>query len=364
MQSADEMVDLSILSAMVITLVLEAVAQFIRKWILSKLEDSQKLTTDYDRLLKMYEADWLTVDKGESKLVFPIVMEQNLRECQISIDDSKKEYILPPLIEERFGELLRAHEMSDIYNQENVRVNEWKIQDNIFKISTSRTTYYNSLVTNRAMDYRWENGGSVRELLEPGPFLHELKESKLSNHLGFNGFIKSQDGFILFVKRDKKLSIGKSTYGCSVSASLKLKHSLTRERILTEESMYDGICHEIYDELKIPLKHLVETDGRKIHMIAAYRDVIEGGKPQLLFYAESDWDRKKIGENFKSELRKKKRDRSWHFIDGTKLLWIPEKELTGLDIYIDKMKYRRKTYHVVPGVAASIIIFLEGNNKI
>ena len=75
--------------------------------------------------------------------------------------------------------------------------------DNTFKFVTGRTTYYNSLVTNRAMDYSLTDGISVRELLECGPMVHSLKNSSLSNHLGFNGFVESSDGSIMLVYRKK-----------------------------------------------------------------------------------------------------------------------------------------------------------------
>lgn len=65
---------------------------------------------------------------------------------------------------------------------------------NTFTITTGRTNYYKSLVTNRAIDYALAEGISVRELLECGPFIHSLKTSSLSNHLGFNGFAESADG--------------------------------------------------------------------------------------------------------------------------------------------------------------------------
>ena len=62
---------------------------------------------------------------------------------------------------------------------------------------------------------------------------------------------------------------------------MKVKYCYDDERHLTTEGIYNAIKEEIYDELKIHLDdsiHLTET------IFAFYRDLVEGGKPQFLFY--------------------------------------------------------------------------------
>lgn len=46
-----------------------------------------------------------------------------------------------------------------------------------------------------------KNEMTVRDILQYGPFIPELGESQLSNHLGFNGFIVTSDDMVPLVKR-------------------------------------------------------------------------------------------------------------------------------------------------------------------
>lgn len=50
-----------------------------------------------------------------------------------------------------YDELISSHTHSFVYNQLNIRVDSWKTKNDIFEINTSRTIYFNTLVTNRAV---------------------------------------------------------------------------------------------------------------------------------------------------------------------------------------------------------------------
>ena len=69
------------------------------------------------------------------------------------------------------------------------------------------------MVTNRVMDFRMKNEMAVRDILQYGPFVPDISESVLSNHLGFNGFIITSDNKLPLVKRSNDMSIAKGTYG-------------------------------------------------------------------------------------------------------------------------------------------------------
>ena len=137
------------------------------------------------------------------------------------------------------------------------------------------------------MDFPLKNGLSVRDLLELGPFLNDLSASELSNHIGYNGFIISKDGYIPFVKRKNNLSIGKNKFGASINASLKSVKALDPStKIFTIEGFVNAILFEIGSELKLSTDALESFSIQK-NLIAAYRDLVEGGKPQILFYLKN-----------------------------------------------------------------------------
>lgn len=369
-------IDWTMFTSIVFALVLNSFSKILKKILMNRLEDSAKLTRDYEKLTSKYEKNKINMivynnafasqdnlrklrRNQELQICIPVICECKLKDYTIDIKDLASRYKLPDIVQEHFDELITAHSTSKVYNQLNIRVDDWKYENKKFIIKTSRTTYFDSLVTNRAMDFRWSNGLTIREQFEFGPYINTLKESCLSNHLGFNGFVKSSDNYIMFVKRGKKISIGKGTYGNSVNASLKTKYALNNDGEFTKSGLINGILHEINDELKIPKSALEEFSINK-HLIAAYRDILEGGKPQLLFFIHSHWNKKKIEENFFIEKKKvKKRSKLELLEDGDKFLWIPLKEIKQMCIMPDMIIHQGKSYQMMPSATASIVMLIE-----
>lgn len=363
--------DITFFSSLVCAMVLEIVAQLLSNILLNSLEDSVKLTTNYDFLVGKYKKKFFTYENGKTdsenlkkmekkEYTFPIEYVCSLKGCKIKIDDKPdKKYELPELVSERFDEIFAAHKTSTIYNQLNVRADSWELEGDVFTMHTSRTTYFDSMVTNRAMDFKWNNGMSVREVFAYGPIFPELQDSKLSNHLGFNGFVESSDGYIAFIKRGKNLSIAKGTYADSVGASLKTKYALNTEWKFDEEGLRNSMLKEIDDELKVRESEL-EAFALDTNLIAAYRDVVEGGKPQLLFYARAKVDRETIEKHFEERRKKKKTDKYLKVLeDGSKFLWIKREELETLGITPEMMVYQGKMYKMVPSASAPIAMLIQ-----
>ena len=118
-------------------------------------------------------------------------------------------YEPPAFIREHEEELHHAHDGSFVYNNLNIRVDSWEEKENTFVTGTRPDEIFLLSPTDRAMDYRLKNGRTVRDELYDGPFPKDLSESELSNHLGFNGFLISSDGYVPLVKRRKDVSGGK-----------------------------------------------------------------------------------------------------------------------------------------------------------
>lgn len=285
---------------------------------------------------------------------------------QMEIEDSQEMYELPEDIKEHFEELFQIHGSSNVYNQLNIRVKDWEMLQDKFVMRTSRTTYFNSMVTNRSMDVKWNNGLTTRDVYEYGPFLPKLEEEVLSNHLGFNGFVESKDGYIPFVKRNRRVSIGKATYGDSIGASLKTKYALNESREFTLEGLRNGMIKEIEDQFKVSEEQL-EDFSLNGNLISAYRDMVEGGKPQLLFWAKSKLTYKEIETQFKDKLKEKKKiqkSRKWdvqlqELEDGKAFLWIPKSELRNMVIMLDRIVYAGKSYVMIPSAIASVVMLIE-----
>lgn len=381
-KNAEEVFDITVFTTLLLEALLVMSVRYIRIVILNSIEDPNKLTIDYQGLVEFYasEKNFMETDSLSDGERIPVMQVAWLYDKEIEIHDHpEKEYKLPGIIEKYYLELLAAHETSKIYNRIMIRVDDWNIEktEGKFLIYSGRTTYYNSLVTNRVMDYEIRKGISVRNLLECGPMIKPIRYSLLSNHLGFNGFVESEDGEIMLVFRSKYVSIGKKTYGNSVEASLKYKYALNEENYFTCEGLERGITMEIEDELGIHKDELQQDNGGNlgaIHLIAAYRDAVEGGKPQLLFYAKATIGKTALEERFynnvgKSKVTWKSNKESNEKImktDGNKLYWISREKILDYRIYADRIEYNETKLPMVPSAAASLAMlrsYFAGTRK-
>lgn len=391
----DGIVDLTIFFAIVATMLLQIVARFAKSRIVNWAEDDVKLDTNYEKLAKRYpkitysdggESDPLIVcENGDSSVQslstlrehrgddqkewprfrIPVVLDCELSgETKFYIEDSSDRFELPNEIREHYAELLGAHETSNVYNQLNVRVNSWAMEAGAFRMRTSRTTYFDSLVTNRAMDFVWTTGTTTRNQFQYGPFVPALRASSpLSNHLGFNGFVVSSDNCVPFIKRSKTVSIGKCTYGTSIGASLKTKYALNSQREFCAEGLKNAIIQEIKDELKIEPENL-EDFSVEINIIAAYRDLVEGGKPQLLFYVRSRLSNNDIERSFMTAIGGGKAKKRWdveaqELEDGAEMVWVSLDDIEKGAYCEDIAVFGDSVLHMMPSAVASVDLFRQ-----
>ena len=182
---------------------------------------------------------------------------------------------------------------------------------------------------------------------------YSLMDSLLSNHLGFNGWVESADGWFPMVMRGKSVSVGKNTLGNSVNASLKTAYALEEELVLDTEGIERAMIFEIRDELKISPEDLDE--GPEI--IAAYRDLVEGGKPQLLFHINCRLTKDEIDRNFRANVMPK--DEEDMVVDGRQLLWINRKMLEKLYITADSIVVEGVKYSMTPSHVAALALLVE-----
>lgn len=354
--------DTGIIVSFFLIFICNSIAHMLEKVIGKYCEDSVKLTTDYQKIVNKYSREKLLTYKNN---VFPIIelVSRKVSDAPFKIninqEHSLKQYELPSLIANNSDTLFGAHKYSYIYNNMNVRLDELIFDDEQLSITYSNTTYYDSLITNRAMDYCWENGKTIRDVYEPGPFLNSLENSKLSNHIGFNGFIETAEGKIIFVMRRDNLSIGKNTLANSIGASMKVKYCYNEQKQLTVNGIQNAIKWEIYDELKIKLDDSINLTE---NIFSFYRDLVEGGKPQFLFYIKLDnLTVQEFKDNFIKELNKdKKNNLNKAIIDGSHFYFYSVDELKRSTITFDSLiTPDKKRFHMMPSASASIILLLN-----
>ena len=364
--------DASILISFLIVFLCEILANVIINFVELKTEDAVKITEDYESLINTYRLEkpkMVSYHDGDKTVYVPAISQyevkianHNLSNAELSFEFDNSRYHVPKQIADNSEFLFTAHKHSVIYNRMNIRVNDIITEGNTVKVVYGFTTYYDSLITNRAMDYRFSSNRSIRDIYEPGPIISDLKDSKMSNHLGFGGFIELSDGHIVFVKRKKYLSIGKGVWQQSVGASLKTEACLDENRLLTREGLFNAIKKEVYDELKIEIP---DSDISKISIFSFFRDLVEGGKPQFVFYYRTDeYDRKSFEDNFYHYANRKDNKsnsaRNKTETDGDIFEYFTVEELKNCKFLVDRMTDQKNRQFIMTASSiASIILFLR-----
>ena len=344
----DKLVDTSIILSFLVVAVCGLLASIVLKFVISKTEDAMKISDDYVELINKYPLEdiFKYVNIVNVELRFPEVL---LACRKIKEDNSEK--------------LFNAHSASTIYNNINLRLDDFEFDKdkNEMKLLYSKTTYYDSLLTNRVMDYPFRGNRTIREMFEPGPLMSTLSESRLSNHIGFNGFIETADGFYIFVKRANNLSIAKNTLSTSVSASLKTKYALAKDRMMTLEGISNAIKSEIRDELKIQIDEDTDvTQDLSKSIFAFYRELSEGGKPQFLFYYKlQNLKKAEVENNFKKSINEGEDNKKKAIEDGIKLEFFTIDELCTGELKTNSITIRDKKYPLVPTISFSIACLLS-----
>ena len=85
--------------------------------------------------------------------------------------NAAKVYELPDEIAKRSDWLLKAHVDALKYNSRTVRLDDLKECGNQVMLTYSNVTYWDLLMTNRAMDYEWEDGRKTRDVYEQAHIL-------------------------------------------------------------------------------------------------------------------------------------------------------------------------------------------------
>lgn len=394
-----DLIDMEMLLSVVAAFVLTSIASMITGGFKALFEDSTKLTGDFDDLVKKYKTNTNMLsyrnhpkascrigrrkthcsgtidDKLGDLYTIPVANVIQLAGRDFVIhDDPDKKYTPPKFSQDHYAELISAHDSSTTFNQVTLRVDDIYEENGSVHCFFSRTTYFDSLVTNRAIDYKI-GGISVRDMCAYGPFLDSLKKSPLSNHMGFNGMVETSDNVFVFIKRHKHVSVGKNTMQCSVAASLKAKHALDSNGYITKDRISKAIINEIEDELN--LRQLVGYAQKKEQIFADfsfeknvlyfYRDLMEGGKPQLMFYAKINLTSQELTDIYTKDLkphrRSKDRDELICRSDGYKMRQVHRDELKNIYIAPDSLTFDKRWYPATPSAVGTVVMMIQAMDQ-
>lgn len=365
----EDFLDTDILISFILVALCDSIAKWAQGYIQKKCEDSAKLTDDYSSLVKKYSCESL-IEYGKNNK-FPVIClcsRTKEQKWDIQVCDSNEEfYELPSQAANFSQELMNVHKQSVLYNQINIRLSSvnYDAEKRSVTLHTSRTYYFDSMITNRACDYLLSNGKTIREIFEPGPYIRDLNSSKMSNHLGFNGFIMTNDGKIPFIMRSADLSIGKNTLADSIGASMKTKYAVGKDSGMrvTKQSIGHAMIREIEDELSLGELD-VSNEEAADSIFAFYRDLVEGGKPQFLFFLKLNISSEELRKNFTEASHQKSITKQDKVIrDGKRMLLFDVEQLKNATITAGNMTVSSGesagSYQMMPSAAASVVMLLE-----
>ncbi|MBO4251851.1 MAG: hypothetical protein J5911_04225 [Clostridia bacterium] len=275
--------------------VLANVALFVLKVFARVFEDRLKVFTSTKDMAKIYKNIPLKTVKlngTECEICYKEILVNDGCRCHVQ-DDPDKSFELDGFIEQNYLTLFSAHASSTIENSDTIRLDDVeKIDDGEYVFHLSRSTYYHSLVTNRAVDYPLSKDLTIRKYFEYGPDIHPLNQSKLSNHVGINALVFFEENgkkFVLFPQRKGDSTISKQ----AITSAIATKLNFPDDKGPITDSYLFGDCTCINQELSkrvgINVKELNKSlpNDKKISVTTIFlgvgQNIYEGGKPQMYY---------------------------------------------------------------------------------
>ena len=209
-------------------------------------------------------------------------------QTQVEICDSAEKFELPRFVRDNALALMEAHKGSNFNNGATIRLNDVTVDGDKLILHTSRSQYFDMLITNRCMDYQLNDLLSLRDVFESGPTISPLKESQLGNQIGINGLIFTTDGYLLIEKRGYHKTTWKNKFAQPIS--LAMKKSAIKQ--FDKDGKIDQTAEEVFSNIilgtikknfGITKKDIVEFSLSK-NFLGIARDLLEGGKPNMYFY--------------------------------------------------------------------------------
>ena len=312
------------------------------------------------------------VDNGVLSLPTINLYTNQLGNTQISIIDKNEQLELPNFVTNNAMKLLSAHQYSKINNNTTIRLDDISMKDNILNLSTSRTTYFNMLLTNRCMDYKIDEKLSLREVFEYDKTVTSLECSKLSNQIGINGMILTSDGYLLIEKRDRKKTTWKNKFAQPISLALKESDlELDDSKLMKNDTNYanDKLLNIIRKTIKSNFGLTIndyQTLSIEENFLGLARDLLEGGKPNMYFFVTLNYNAKELLAKLKynaskvgkDALKKEKLNSEYYLIpyneiriDYDYILSVSKKDIFRVErivyprckksnVFFDKLKYK------------------------
>ncbi|WP_059171645.1 hypothetical protein [Bacillus sp. FJAT-27445] len=326
-------------------------------------EDKLKTTHSMKYLQEIYQNNYnkeLVLNESNIEFLYNDSFV-NQKDFKIMIEDAPNKMFDPdPLIKSSYSEIMKAHKGSYIKNFETIRLDGYTLNETTRTLTllTSRSNFYNHLLTNRAIDYEFEPGLSVRKIFEYGPRLNKFETTKMSNHIGINGIVQLSDGYTILPKRGTNATYSKNKMTASIASPLISSH----DKNGTVELTYEGLKNEVISLLNSRLYIDTETisdPSVEVIFLGFGREIYEGGKPQFYFLVKlnslSSQDYLQILKDKKKKMKNNKSiDKDSNLYICNLLSLKLKKNYSGsvecINYYTDKIKFKSVEFSFLANV--------------
>ncbi len=258
---------------------------------------SDHFETDFDPVIERYHLEKPSMIKihdsnSEEPLYFPNVMVyRKQRDTVLSIEFMNQYVPLDPLLVKNADKIAFEYHQSrnaDIMNEPLLKLQD--VQNGFIKLA--KTKNIDKVITNWSVDFKFKDAFSIRDWFEPGPYLSDLKESEMSNGIGFNIVVKTTDDKFIISRRNKKTLVSNSNYASSLMGRIPLnlfKRRFNMRFEAMEGAFQDKLFTFFAEYLKgyyLPLHTDTDHVKEAIELMAVGRDLLTGGTPQFYLYCD------------------------------------------------------------------------------
>ena len=272
----------------VVGFILSSMILYVFKIIIGLLEDLMKINFNTEELLSIYHGDpnyrkGITSHGTTAEFAYADVLLNEDYSFQV-VDNNEKFFELDEFIQGSYAQIFSAHSNSAKQNFDTIRLDHYDPDTKTFYLS--RSTYFNHLVTNRALDFKLFEDVSLRTVFEYGPRISPLEHSKMSNHIGINALVFLSDGRLLIPRRKTSATISKNKITSSIAIMLsfpaEFKNNPREAAITADYLLRDNIFKNLSDRVKLSGDD-VKKDQTDITFLGFGQNIYEGGKPQFYF---------------------------------------------------------------------------------
>jgi hypothetical protein len=258
---------------------------YIIKVLFSYWEDILKVTFDTKYILDLYNGDpnyRKTLTLNDTTVTFAYADSLVNTGFNFEVQDQPEKFFeLDEFIMNNYEAIFAAHSNSVKINSTTIRLDDFRVEGDKCVIQLSRSTVFNHLVTNRAIDFALFDDVTLRSVFEYGPYISPYNKSKMSNHVGINALVFLSDGRLLVPRRNKVSTISKNQITSSIAVKLDFPRNGSRE-ITTDFLLRENIIENLNARVKLRLEDL-DLSQVRVQFLGFGQNLYEAGKPQFYY---------------------------------------------------------------------------------